>query len=85
MERKPYTLTLDASDLCTIGFIGHRYGWSEALSSLGEGNNALAEHEAWELLSAFESDTEGGHSFFPMLSHDSELAGKLFALMDEIV
>ena len=80
-----YTLELTQEDISTIAFVGYRYGWSESLSDLGEGTNELAEHEAWELLSAFESDTEGGHSFFPMLSHDSELAGKLFELMGEVV
>lgn len=80
-----YSLTLTPEDVSTIAFVGHRYGWAEALSSLGEGENELAEHEAWEIVSAFESDTEGGHSFFPMLNHESELAGKLFALMDEII
>lgn len=80
-----YTLALTSEDIDTIGFVGGRYAWSEALWSMAEGDNPLAEHEAWALQEAFESDTEGGHSFFPMLSHQSDLAGKLFALMDEIV
>lgn len=80
-----YTLALTQEDIDTIGFVGHRYAWSEALGGLGEGDNPLAEHEAWALQEAFEQDTEGGHSFFPMLSHESELAGKLFTLMESIV
>lgn len=80
-----YTLALTSEDIDTIGFVGGRYAWSEALGSMGEGDNPLAEHEAWALQEAFEADTEGGHSFFPMLSHESELAGKLFALMESIV
>lgn len=85
MGRKPYSLTLTAEDLSAIAWVGNRYGWSEALSSMGEGENELAEHEAWEILSAFEADTEGGHQFFPCLNPESELAGKLFALMDSVV
>ena len=80
-----YTLHLTEEDITTIAFVGYRYGWSEVLSSLGEGENEIPEHEAWEIISAFEQDTEGGHSFFPMLNHRSELAGKLFLFMETIV
>ncbi len=80
-----YTLHLTSEDISTIAFVGYRYGWAEALSSLGEGENKLQEHEVWEINDAFQMDTEGGHSFFPMLDHSSELAGKLFMLMESIV
>ncbi len=80
-----YTLTLTEEDISTIGFVGGRYDWSEAISSLVEGENEIPEYEAWEINDAFNRDTEGGHSFFPMLNHQSELAGKLFAFMEEIV
>ncbi len=80
-----YTLTLTTEDVSTIAFVGGRYGWSEALSSLGEGENEIPEHEAWEINESFQEDTVGGHSFFPMLDHHSDLAGKLFTFMEEIV
>jgi len=80
-----YTLALTSADLKTIAFVGGRYFWSESLSSLGLGWNKVPEHEAWEIVSHFTEDTEGGHSFFPMLSHTSSLAGKLFTFMEEIV
>jgi len=80
-----YTLTLTSGDVYDIAYLGNRYCWSESLSSLGEGENKIPEHEAWEIKDAFEQDTEGGHSFFPMLDHSSDLARKLFAFMEEIV
>lgn len=85
-----YSLDLTTEEVSTIDFMGDRYGWSEALRTLmGKGFESgtldMAEHEAWKLKDAFEEDTEGGHSFFPMLDHSSELAGKLFALMEEII
>ncbi len=80
-----YTLTLTANDLLTIGFVGGRYAWSEALSGLSLGVNALEEYEAWEIGEAFEADTEGGHSPFPMLDPHSELFDKLLAFWQAIV
>ena len=80
-----YNITLTQEDVETISFVGHRYAWAEALSGLTEGENIIPEHEAWEIMFAFESDTEGGHQFFPMLNLQSELAGKLFAFLDSIV
>ena len=64
-----YELELTEDNVKTIAFVGHRYGWSDALKSFAEGTNELAEHEAWEVREAIESDTEGGHSLFPMLGH----------------
>ena len=83
--RKMYTLHLTEEDISTIAFVGHRYGWSDTLSSLGEGKNEIPERKAWDIISAFNEDTEGGHSFFPMLNHQSDLARKLFHFMEEIV
>lgn len=81
-----YTLELTSDDIETICFVGYRYGWSAILESECEaGVNTLAEHEAWEIKEAFESDTEGGHSFFPMLDQNSELAAKLYSFMEAIV
>jgi hypothetical protein len=87
-----YTLTLTEQETDSIFFVGHRYCWSDALQNLlsfeDDGTPetlSLQEHEAWELVSAFENDTKGGHSFFPMLDHRSELAGKLFAFMNSVV
>lgn len=45
----------------------------------------IPEHTAWELKEAFESDTEGGHSMFPMLQTPSALSVKLYEFLDRIV
>lgn len=81
-----YRLDLTQSDIDTASFVGNRYDWSLALLRLcSEGENELAEHEAWELFEAFQKDTDGGHNFFPMLDPRSDLSGKLYRLMDKIV
>jgi hypothetical protein len=80
-----YTLTLTTENIDTIGFVGNRYAWSDALKTMEVGANEIAEHEAWDIKESFESDTEGGHSFFPMLDHQSDLAEKLFTFLDAIV
>ena len=80
-----YTLELSEQDVKTIGFVGYRYGWSDSLSHLSAGINEIPEHEAWEINEACESDTEGGHSFFPMLDPRSDLAGKLSDFLQSIV
>ena len=86
-----YRIELSPTDLHTIAFVGGRYAWSEALCALafedddGTATLELAEHEAWELSAAFESDTEGGHSYFPMLDSHSDLAYKLAEFVQSIV
>lgn len=80
-----YHLILTAEDVDTIAFIGTRYGWSTALLGLNEGENLLHEHEAWSIAQACESDTQGNHSFFPMLNGRSELADKLHDFLGSIV
>lgn len=87
-----YTLKLTREETDSVDFVGHRYSWSAALQKLlaydddGEPETiSLSEAEAWELASEFEADTEGGHSFFPMLDSRSELASKLTAFLDSIV
>lgn len=82
---KPYTLTLSEEDIEAITFVGYRYCWADALRHLEVGDNHLAEHEAWEIKEAFETDTEGGHSPFPMLDPRSELAAKLVDFWNSIV
>lgn len=80
-----YKLNLTESDIETIDFVGHRYNWSESLRDMEQGENEIPEHEAWEIRDMFDLDTEGGHSYFPMLDHSSELCAKLIQFMDEIV
>lgn len=80
-----YSLTLTDDDFRAIDFSGYRYGWSDALGSLETGENQIPEHEAWEIAEAFEADTEGGHSPFPLLAEDSELYDKLRVFWDSIV
>ena len=82
---KPYTLTLTASDLRTIAFVGERYGWSSALRDCTEGTNEFTESEAWDILDSAKSDTDGGHMLFPMLSAQSDLFWKLVRFLDTIV
>ena len=79
-----YTLTLTNDDIRTISFVGGRYAWSDALRGMDTGTHELTEPEAWELSEAFESDTEGGHSPFPMLG-PIDLRDKLNRLWESIV
>lgn len=81
-----YQLELNDDDIGTIHFVGNRYCWSDALMSIcHEGINEIPEHKAWKLSEAFEKDTEGNHSMFPMLDPHSNLARKLYAFFDSIV
>lgn len=81
-----YNLHLTDDDIRTIDFVGYRYAWSSWLQdNCQTGDNELPEHVAWELQEAFESDTNGGHSMFPMLDHSCNLAEKLFRLLDAII
>jgi hypothetical protein len=80
-----YRLTFTEGDLVTIAFVGGRYAWSEALLALDVGETELAEHEAWTIKDAFESDTEGGHQPFPMLDPASHLHEKLMQFWQSIV
>lgn len=80
-----YRLTLTAEDIEAIAFAGDRYSWSEALSRLDVGENEISEAEAWELVRAFEADTEGGHSPFPLLEPRSRLHERLMVFWTSIV
>lgn len=81
-----YTLDLTEKDIGTVLFVGDSYAWSAAVSRLcSAGQNKLSEPDAWSLREAFEADTEGGHSPFPMLDLRSELADKLFSFWNSIV
>lgn len=80
-----YKLTLTDSDFDTIAFVGDRYCWSAALLRLANiGENDIPEPDAWDIRDAFEADTEGGHSPFPMLGA-SDLRDKLVSFWDGIV
>jgi hypothetical protein len=81
-----YTITLTAEDERTIDLVGRRYAWSSwAGAWLSEGENTLAEHEAWEFAEAIDADTDGGHSPFPMLDPESDLYAELQAFRNSIV
>ncbi len=81
-----YHLTLTADDFAAICFSGGRYEWSRAiLFYLEEGENEIPESMAWTLQEAFDSDTEGGHSYFPLLAGDSALYQKLSDFITSIV
>jgi hypothetical protein len=63
-----YTLTLTSDDIDAILFSGDRYGWSSCLNDLNveEGDNNLAEHEAWDLQAYLEEDTENFRTSIPL-------------------
>lgn len=94
-----YKLRITARDARTIRIVGCRYDWATALERLvlreieqadddipDEGVEVqIPEHRAWKLKEAFEQDSVGGHSMFPMLDPRSDLHDKLIKLMEEIV
>lgn len=80
-----YRLELTTEDVRDIRFVGDRYFWSLVLLGFDAGTHEFSEQEAWAIQSSFEADTEGGHSMFPMLDPNSELAAKLYAFLDSIV
>ena len=80
-----YILHLTSEDVETIGFVGDRYFWSEALADLEEGDNEVSESDAWGISAAFEADTEGGHDMFPMLDRHSDLCERLLEFYDGII
>jgi len=82
----PYSLNLTEDDMTTIGWVGGRYCWSEALLFyLEEGYNEISESMAWELRRRFDQDRQGGHSLFPLLAPDCKLYFKLEDFYDSIV
>lgn len=82
----PYSITLTEDECETIYFVGSRYQWSAWMhANLSEGENKLAEHEAWKFRDAVEADTEGNHEPLPMLCERSGLYSKISALLDSIV
>lgn len=80
-----YKLTLTQGEIDAIDFAGYRYGWSSCLQNIGvvEGDNDIAEHEAWELQAYIEEDTEEGRTCIPLAA--PEFASKLWAFCDQIV
>lgn len=76
-----YQLELTEDDIDTIAFIGGRYSWPSSLMHLASGLNEIEEHEAWEILEAFEDED----FTFPMLDPHSELAEKLLAFWQSVV
>lgn len=82
-----YTIELTEDDCKDINFVGHRYCWSSELQNkfVRPGTNKFREIDAWDIKFAFESDTEGGHSMFPMLDSNSELYSKLLKFYCSIV
>lgn len=81
-----YTLHITESDLETIGWVGHRYEWSDwADKHLTAGDNVLAEHEAWEFAEAIDADTDGNHAPFPLLDQRSDLYKKLQEFYESLV
>lgn len=85
-----YIIEITRSESDSIDFVGYRYSWSQALQDFlsydDDGNPEkleLSEADAWALKEAFNADTEGGHSMFPMLG-PSPLRDKLVAFYDSV-
>ena len=80
-------IALTADDVQAIHFVGGRYGWSaETARQIVEEDDGKfylrleeeSDMRAW--VDEVDSDTEGGHSYFPMLDPGSELYDKLAEL-----
>ena len=80
-----YRLELSPEDVLTIEFVGTRYARSEALLRFEAGTHELAEHDAWRIAEAFDTDTHGGHAIFPLLDPRSDLFARLLAFREAIV
>ena len=80
-----YTLTLTAADIQAIDFAGYRYYWSDVLREFGvvEGDNVLAEHQAWDLQGYINEDTQELRTDIPLAS--ASLQRKLLDFCDRIV
>lgn len=86
-ERFHYRLHLTVREFqYTIDQVGDRYAWSKWIQdNLSVGINFIAESDMWVFKEAIESDMEGGHPPFPLLSTSSELYDKLSQLCDSVV
>jgi len=82
--RPPYRLEPTAEDVLTIAFAGARYAWSKALVGFAEGVHELGQADAWHIAEAFDADTVGGHTMFPLLAPGSEVFAKLSAFREDI-
>ena len=79
-----YTITLDETDVATLGWARGRYGWGD-FPVLDVGTHEIPEHEMWAWRDAVDSDTEGDHSPFPCLDLESSTGEKLIKLYDSII
>ncbi len=82
-----FPLLLTWQDWQTIMRVGRQYSWSHAViqcPQCKEGQSQIPEGAAHTLCREFETDTEGGHSAFPMLDHDSELYAKLMSFYSQV-
>jgi hypothetical protein len=80
-----YTLRLTKKEADTVGWVGGRYCWSDALLSYidcaeSEQGAQLTLEDMTYLKEQFIEDTEGGHDFFPCLLPGSSLYSKLCEL-----
>ena len=80
-----YTLTLTADDIRAIDFAGDRYYWSSVLLEFGvvEGDNILAEHQAWDLEGYINEDTQDRRTHIPLAAPSLEY--KLLDFCDRII
>lgn len=78
-----FILSVDASDISTITWVGDRYCWSAILNRycVEPGDLELTLEDASEIIEEFEKDMEGGHDAFPCLARGSSLHRKLIELI----
>jgi len=88
LESVAYSVTLDASEIAALEWIGDRYGFAQSLLDVAQKTReathiGMTEPEAWEWREAVDSDMEGGHSPFPCMAE--AFASKLWDLYASIV
>ena len=83
--RVAYRLQLTPSELRAVEFARGRYAWPDMLAAHASESGAVAftEPEMWQWCDDVDSDTEGGHSPFPLAS--DAFAEKLQRFYDEKV
>ncbi len=78
-----YRLHLTPSEIAAVEHVRGRYAWPDMLAAhVGEGGQvAFTEPEMWQWCDDVDSDTEGGHTPFPMAS--GGLATKLQSFYEQ--
>lgn len=73
-------ITFSKEDIDTITWVGDSYSWASIMSKyvFEDGEEVVfSDSDVQVIAEEFDSDTEGGHNYFPLLNPASELAEKL--------